>query len=627
MYLIRYPGKGRFSPDGVVTAWDKNPGDAINKGDFLVQIEAAGEWIQFESAADGVLLKVLADAGGFVQSGDVLAIVGPKGADVSKALKKLEPKKVVSAKKSAPKPAAKVQAVQSTQKEEVMTKSTGNPDNVTPVLMPQAGQSMEEGTILSWKVKQGDTIEAGQVIMEIETDKATMEVEADVAGRIAKIVHNEGDIVGVKLPVALLADNDADAEAYLASADIAAPVAKDTPAQLTVAVADGDVTPVLMPQAGQSMEEGTILSWKVKVGDVIAVGDVIMEIETDKATMEVEAVDAGRIAKIVSGEGDIVEVKVPVAYLADEGVDVGGYIASVGGGAAPAAAAKPAPAKKAAPAVQKTAASVSASGRVKASPAARKAAADKGLDLASIGSGSGPGGRILSSDVEDTDVIPTEVQVHTLSKMRRAIGNNLLYSKQNVPHFYAKTTIDAGLLFSTYRKTKEQFKCSVNDFITRACAKAIRQYPAFRSQYKDTEIVENPSANIGIAVGTDEGLTVPVVVGADRMKLEQLAARTREVVESARNGKLEGMGQGVFTITNLGMFGVEEFSAIINPPESAILAVGAIREGVVVKDGAMRPSRLMTVTLSVDHRVIDGVVAAQFLKTLKELLEAPEQLV
>ncbi|MHC4237611.1 MAG: 2-oxo acid dehydrogenase subunit E2, partial [Planctomycetota bacterium] len=156
--------------------------------------------------------------------------------------------------------------------------------------------------------------------------------------------------------------------------------------------------------------------------------------------------------------------------------------------------------------------------------------------------------------------------------------------------------------------------------------KAVREYPAFRSQYRDTEIVENPAVNIGIAVGIDDGLTVPVVLGADQMTLENLAARSREVVESARNGKLEGMGQGVFTISNLGMFGVEEFSAIINPPESAILAVGAIREGVAVENEAIRPTRLMTVTVSVDHRVVDGVVAAQFLKTLKELLEDPEQL-
>jgi pyruvate dehydrogenase E2 component (dihydrolipoamide acetyltransferase) len=647
MYMIKYPEKGRFSPEGVVTTWDKNVGDTVKKGDLLVEIEASGECIQIESAADGALLKVLAETGRFVRSGDPLAVIGKTGEDISKAIKQLEEARPAQAPKAQPKakakPTASVQAVQSTQtkKEKVMKtpKSTGNPDNVIPILMPQAGQSMEEGTILSWKIKEGDVIEVGQVIMEIETDKATMEVEADAAGRIARIVSAEGDIVEVKRPVAFIANNDADVDAFLvAEGGTAAPAAQSAPTPVSApastpaadTVPEGAVVPVLMPQAGQSMEEGTILSWNVKEGDTIEVGQVIMEIETDKATMEVEAVDAGRIARIVSVEGDIVEVKVPVAYLAEEGVDVDVYIASAGGSSVPAATqgeAKSAPTQSTAPAAQKALASVSASGRVKASPAARKAAAAKGIDLTSIGAGSGPEGRILSSDVENADIIPTETQVHTLSKMRRAIANNLLYSKQNIPHFYAKITIDAGLLFSTYRKTKELFKCSVNDFVTAACAKAIRQYPAFRSQYKDTEVIENPSANIGIAVGTDEGLTVPVVLDTDRMKLEQLAARTREVVESARNGKLEGMGQGVFTITNLGMFGVEEFSAIINPPESAILAVGAIREGVAVKNGAMRPTRLMTVTLSVDHRVIDGVLAAQFLKTLKELLENPQQLV
>jgi pyruvate dehydrogenase E2 component (dihydrolipoamide acetyltransferase) len=381
-----------------------------------------------------------------------------------------------------------------------------------------------------------------------------------------------------------------------------------------------------MPQAGQSMEEGTILSWKVKEGDRIEVGQVIMEIETDKATMEVEAVDAGRIAKIVANEGDIVEVKKPVAYLAEEGVNVD--IAA--GQADTAAQHAEAPAEKTKAAAAETVSQPSvadAAGRVKASPAARKAAQDKGVDLSSVGRGSGPGGRIISTDIENADAVPTEAKTRTLSKMRKAIARNLAYSKQTIPHFYAKATVDATLLFGTYRKTKEQFKCSVNDFVTAACAKAIRQYPAFRSQFKDTEIVEFPAVNIGIAVGTDEGLTVPVVLNADGMKLEQLAARTRQVVESARNGKLEGFGQGIFTITNLGMFGTEEFSAIINPPESAILAVGAIREGVIVEDGQMRAGRLMTMTLSVDHRVIDGVLAAQFLKTVKELLESPEQLV
>jgi pyruvate dehydrogenase E2 component (dihydrolipoamide acetyltransferase) len=618
MHIIRYPEKGRFSSEGVVTAWDKNEGDPVKKGDFLVQIEAPGEWMQVESAADGVLLKMLPEMGRVVRSGDPLAVIGQAGEDISKALRQLEQKKRAVDKgtpKASPKPKAKptveAQTVQPTQskKEEVMTtpKFTGSSDNVIPILMPQAGQSMEEGTILSWKIKEGDTIEVGQVIMEIETDKATMEVEADAAGRVAKIISGEGDIVKVKTPVAFIAENDADVDAHLAGTDTVVPVAQTAPApaastaktapapaapaavaatpstQPSDTIPEGAVIPILMPQAGQSMEEGTILSWKIKEGDQVEVGQIIMEIETDKATVEVEAEIAGRVAKIVSAEGDIVEIKMPVAYLAEEGVDVDAFIPSAGGSSVPTAAqgeAKPAPSES-----------------------------------------------VASSDVKNANIIPAGSQVHTLSKMRRAIAKNLLYSKQNIPHFYAKTTIDAGLLFTTYRKTKEQFKCSVNDFVTRACAKAICQYPTFRSQYKVTEVIENPSTNIGIAVGTDEGLTVPVVVGADQMNLQQLAARTREVVESARNGKLEGMGQGVFTITNLGMFGVEEFSAIINPPESAILAVGAIREGVVVENGAVRPTRLMTVTLSVDHRVIDGVLAAQFLKTLKELLESPEQLV
>ena len=609
MHIIKYPEKGRFLSEGIVTAWDKNEGDPAKKGDLLVQIEAAGEWIQIESAADGALLKILAEAGRIVRSGDPLAVIGKAGEDVSKAMRQLEHNKPAPPKeppkpspKPKTKPAVEVQTVQPTQskKEEVMAtpKSTGSSDDVIPILMPQAGQSMEEGTILSWKIKEGDTIEVGQVIMEIETDKATMEVEADSAGRVAKIISAEGDVVKVKTPVAFIAENDADVDAHLAGTDTPGPAPKQTrvpeakpaptpaapaaattpPTQSADSSSKGAAVPILMPQAGQSMEEGTILSWKVNEGDTVEVGQIIMEIETDKATVEVEAEIAGRVAKIVSAEGDVVKVKTPVAYLAEEGVDVDALIPSAGGSPAPTA------------------------DQSEAKPAASEGPAS-------------------------SDVIPAGAQVHTLSKMRRAIANNLLYSKQNIPHFYAKVTIDAGLLFTTYRTTKEQFKCSVNDFVTRACAKTISQYPMFRSQYKDTELIENPSTNIGIAVGTDEGLTVPVVIGADQMNLEQLAARTREIVEAARNGKLEGMGQGVFTITNLGMFGVEEFSAIINPPESAILAVGAIREGVVVENGAVRPTRLMTVTLSVDHRVIDGVLAAQFLKTLKELLESPDQLV
>lgn len=641
MYIAKYPEKGRFSSEGIVVAWIKNPGDAVKNGDILVQIEASGEDIHFESPAEGTLLQIVADTGQFVRSGEPLAVIG-------QAIEKLGRQRIADSQPVQSPPSGKEGIMES-------EPSAGNAGNVVPILMPQAGQSMEEGTILSWKVQEGDIIEVGQVIMEIETDKATMEVEATDAGKIVRIIASEGEIVEVKKPVAFIADNAADVDTYLGGAAATAPpvasvqtspatqaseavvsekpspAVQQAPVLPTTPAFEGEVTPILMPQAGQSMEEGTILSWKVKEGDTIEIGQVIMEIETDKATMEVEAVDAGRVAKIVSQEGDIVEVKVPVAYLADESVDMEAYLAA--GGTTPAASVTAsetagAPSvQPSAPVAQKSDVSVSESGRVKASPAARKAAKEKGIDLASISTGSGPGGRILSNDVETAGVGPTGSVIHPVTKMRRAIAKNLSYSKQTIPHFYAKKTIDAGLLFNTYRKTKEQFKCSVNDFVTCACAKAIRQYPGFRSQYKDTEVVENPAVNIGIAVGTDEGLTVPVVLNANQLKLEQLAAQTRQVVESARNGKLEGFGQGIFTITNLGMFGIEEFLPIINPPESAILAVGAIVEGVKVKDGQIQPTRLMTVTLSVDHRIIDGVLAAQFLNTLQELLEAPEQLI
>jgi len=208
--------------------------------------------------------------------------------------------------------------------------------------------------------------------------------------------------------------------------------------------------------------------------------------------------------------------------------------------------------------------------------------------------------------------------------MRRAIARNLLASKQTIPHFYTRLTIDADPMYAFYRAEKAKYPCTVNDVVALACARAIREFPAFRSRLDGEEIVEFPAANVGIAVGLEAGLVVPVLVGADSMGLQQLAAASKRIAEAARNGRIEGLGQGVFTITNLGMFGVEEFAGIINPPEAALLAVGAIREAVIARDGMLRPGRVMTLTLSADHRVIDGVLAAKFLARLKELLEAPQ---
>ena len=515
--------------------------------------------------------------------------------------------------------------------------------------MPQAGNTMEDGTIVRWAKAEGDSVEKGEILLEVETDKATIEVESTHGGTVRKILYPEGTTVPVHTVLAILGQQDEDisealAEAEKENAALASARAELAPdvlasekpaaAESQAGAATGAVTPILMPQVGNTMEEGTIVAWHVRPGDRIKQGDMIFDVETDKATVEVEAVDSGRLARITVQEGETIEVKQPVAYLAESDADVDAYLA---GHAAPVAkprTAAPVQAVAGGPAIPAEAPVTirMKAGRVTASPAARRIARQRGVDLAAIGAGRGPGGRVLSTDVLQAPSGAAEPVVggqpvrRRMSKMRRAIARNLLASKQTIPHFYMRLTIDAEPLYRLYQAEKAKYPCTLNDVIVLACARAIREFPAFRSRLDKDGIVEFPSANIGIAVGIEEGLVVPVLVAADQMTLRQLAAEARRIIEAARGGKIEGLGQGVFTLTNLGMFGIEEFSAIINPPEAAILAVGAIREEVIVSGGATRPGWVMTMTLSADHRVIDGLVAAKFLGRLKEVLEQPAQL-
>jgi pyruvate dehydrogenase E2 component (dihydrolipoamide acetyltransferase) len=386
-----------------------------------------------------------------------------------------------------------------------------------------------------------------------------------------------------------------------------------------------DRIPVLMPQAGNTMEEGTIVAWRVKVGDCVAVGQVLCEIETDKATVEVEATHAGQLAQIVADTGAVVPVKQPIAYLASEDARAADL-------AFPSTAELPHPESR----------------RVKASPMARKIAAERGIDLARVAPGSGPGGRILSTDLAGLSakcLQPTPAKIVTppsptlagairrpMSKMRKAIALNLQTSKQTIPHFYVKATINADPLLAFYKAQNPATGCTLNDVLLLAVGRVVGEMPAFRSRADGGGggggggILEMPSADIGVAVTVPEGLVVPVVLGVHALTLPQLAAEARRVVDAARNGKLENLGKAVFTISNMGMLGVEDFAAIINPPESGILAISAIREDVIVKDGALRPGRVMSLTLSVDHRVVDGAVAAQFMNRLREILESPDTL-
>jgi pyruvate dehydrogenase E2 component (dihydrolipoamide acetyltransferase) len=401
------------------------------------------------------------------------------------------------------------------------------------------------------------------------------------------------------------------------------------------------------------MEEGSILRWHRQEGDAIAKGEILLEIDTDKAAVEVESPQAGVLRKILCAEGATVPVLAPIAIIAGAADDISVELSEaqtelnscLGGTVKPAR--EEAPSGRATVAVPveasrtvggKEPAGVRVApapvpgepGRMKASPAARKMAQDLRVDLVSVGQGGGPEGRILTTDVAraaaETAAAPKGAPRRALTGMRKAIARTMQASKQAIPHFYVKLTIDAGPLHSFYRAEKQKYPCTINDILTLACARVIREFPAFRSRLENEEVVEFPAASIGVAVGMDEGLVVPVVVGAEGMSLPELALETQRIVEAARNGKVVAMGQGVFTITNLGGFGVEEFSAIINPPEAAILAVGAMRESVIVKDGGIRPAWIITMTLSADHRLIDGLMAARFLKRLKEVLEAPDSL-
>lgn len=502
------------------------------------------------------------------------------------------------------------------------------------VQMPQAGQSMEEGTIVRWLKNEGDKVQAKDILFEVETDKAVVEVEAGHDGVLRKIIVQPGQLVPIRTKVGLIGDAN---EPIPADAATPVPAAQPALSAVPAAATGGTLTDVLLPQAGQSMEEGTIVRWLKNEGDKVQAKEILLEMETDKAVVEVEAGHDGTLRKILVPAGNTVPVRTRIALIGDAGAAIPADAVAL----PPKTSAAPAP-KVAAPATAVPASPVPAvaSGPVKASPAARKIAGERGIDLASVGAGTGPNGRITSRDlpaqaaqVKAAPVpapapatVSGQASRRRLTPMRKAIARNLLASKQTIPHFYMQLTINAAPMADLQKSEKSKYQCSVNDFVTKACAKAIREFPAVRSRIENDELVEFNDVNIGIAVGMDEGLVVPVILGADTLSIKDLAAETRRLAQSAKTGKIENMGKGVFTITNLGMFGIEQFTAIINPPEAAILAVGTIRETVVVQDGAMWAGKVMTMTLSADHRVVDGLPAAKFMARLKELLETPAQL-
>ena len=427
---------------------------------------------------------------------------------------------------------------------------------------------------------------------------------------------------------------------------------------------------ILMPALSPTMTEGKLAKWHVKVGDAVSSGQVICEIETDKATMEVEAVDEGKIGQIVVPEGaEGVKVNAVIAVLLEEGET------EVAKAAAPAAAPPAAPAAAPAPAAAKPAASPSAAApasapapaaaaapaatasggaRIFASPLAKRIAAEKGINLATL-KGSGPNGRIVKADVENAKpgaapaaapaprpaaapapsagqpvfVAPGDTRIpHT--SVRKVIARRMLESKQTVPHFYLTVELEIDALLAARQAInavteKKGAKVSVNDMVIKACAKALRDHPECNASWTEDEMVQYGAVDISVAVATDRGLITPIVRNADLKGLAQISTEMKDLAARAKVGKLklEEFQGGGFTISNLGMFGVKDFAAIINPPQAMILAVGAGEERAVVRKGQVVVRNMMNCTLAVDHRVVDGAMGAQYLQTLRSYIEQP----
>ncbi len=536
------------------------------------------------------------------------------------------------------------------------------------IRMPKMSDTMEEGVIASWLVKEGDEVKSGDILAEVETDKATMELESYEDGVLLHIGVKEKDAVAVDGVIAIIGKKGEDISSLLkevenGSAASAAETSGATeessePAE-SIDVSSINASVITMPKMSDTMEEGTIASWLKKVGDQVKSGDILAEVETDKATMELEAYEDGTLLYIGVEEGNAVAVDGVIAVVGENGADFETLIKAQGSAQkeeATTEGVKAEPEKQPAatvPAASSNGTAVatsSADGRVKISPLARKMAEEKGYDINQI-PGSGDNGRVVKRDVENFTpsaqptaapaaaekaaapiALPTVVgeekyTEENVSQMRKTIAKRLSESKFSSPHFYVTMEINMDKAIEARKSMNElsPVKISFNDMVIKAVAAALRQHPKVNSSWLGDKIRYNQHVHIGVAVAVDEGLLVPVVRFADNKPLSHISAEVKELAQKAHNKQLQPSDWegNTFTISNLGMFGVEEFTAIINPPDACILAVGGIKQTAVVKDGQLVPGNVMKVTLSSDHRVVDGALAAAFLKTLKSLLEDP----
>ncbi len=539
------------------------------------------------------------------------------------------------------------------------------------VRMPKMSDTMTEGVMAKWHVKVGDKIKSGDVMAEVETDKATMDLESYWDGTVLYIGVEEGAAVPIDAVIAVvgkegedykaLLDNEAApaapaAESKSEEAAPAAPAAASAPAVTDADLEKMGVTVVRMPLLSDTMTEGVIAEWHKKVGDKVKDDDILADVETDKATMEVMGYASGTLLHIGVEKGAAAKVNGIIAIVGPEGTDISSILNQ---GDAPAAAAQasaePAETKaeETAPAASTESASSDGS-RVKASPLAKRIAKEKGIDLSQV-AGSADGGRIIKKDIEnfkpaaasapasapakESEKAAAPLPQYTgeekftekpVTQMRKVIAKRLSESLFTAPHFYLTMSIDMDSAIAARTKINEfaAAKVSFNDLVLKAVAVALKQHPAVNSSWLGDKIRYNEHVNIGVAVAVEDGLLVPVVRFADGKSLSRISAEVKDFAQRAKSKKLQPADWegSTFTISNLGMFGIDEFTAIINPPDACILAIGGISQVPVVKNGAVVPGNVMKVTLSCDHRVVDGATGAAFLQTVKALLEEPVRL-
>jgi pyruvate dehydrogenase E2 component (dihydrolipoamide acetyltransferase) len=537
----------------------------------------------------------------------------------------------------------------------------------TVVNMPRLSDTMEEGVVAQWLKKVGDKIEEGDILAEIETDKATMEFESFHEGVLLYIGVQEGETSPVDKLLAIIGEEGEDISAHLngeASSDEKTEEKSDATSETTAASSSSEVATIpdgvqviTMPRLSDTMIDGTVAVWLKKEGDAVEEGDILAEIETDKATMEFECFYEGTILYIGVQQGETAPVDSLLTIIGPAGTDVSAIVASGGASNDSAGSDKKSTEKKEDKKTEDTKVTTtttntnSSGGRIFASPLAKKIAADKGIKISDI-TGSGENGRIIKKDVENytpaakpveaavssaTTSTPTKTHFVAAgeekseevknSQMRKAIAKSLGNSKFSAPDFSLNIEVDMDSAMAS-RKTINAIpdtKVSFNDMVVKACAMALQKHPQVNTSWTDNSTIYHSHIHVGVAVAVDDGLLVPVVKHTNQMSLTQIGATVRDLAGKARHKKISPaeMQGSTFTVSNLGMFGIENFTSIINQPNSAILSVGAIVEKPVVKNGQIVVGNTMKLTLTCDHRTVDGAIGAQFLQTLKTFIEHP----